>query len=318
MVPHVAAAVVRHKCDVVYTNTITVCVGAFAARLVRRPHVWHIHEFVYEHHRLAFDLGPWISLRLVNRLSSACIANSRAVAEGFRGQIAPSKLKVVYQSVTIPQGAIPRTLGAPTRIGEGIVCVMVGALQKGKRQEDAILAVADLAPTGARAHLLIIGDGVPDYRHYLHQLVDKHNLADQVTFLGYVEKPWELIHRADVVLMCSQNEGFGRVTVEAMLLGKPVIGAASGGTVELIQDGINGYLYTLGNHQELAEKIEYLASHPDEAQRMGRNGQEWAANRFTQARYGEEVLSILKRVTRQGAWVAPRPGRSRDVPAGKP
>lgn len=67
--------------DVVISNTITVCVGAFAARILKVPHIWYIREFGYEDHKLVYILGSDISLKLMNRLSTACIACSHAVAE---------------------------------------------------------------------------------------------------------------------------------------------------------------------------------------------------------------------------------------------
>jgi glycosyltransferase involved in cell wall biosynthesis len=72
--------------------------------------------------------------------------------------------------------------------------------------------------------------------------------------------------------------------------------ARSGGTTELIREGFNGLLYTPGNYKELAEKILHLHRHPDLAKKMGDNGQRWAAEYFTEERYGEEVLTILKQI----------------------
>lgn len=124
----VAMRIKRWKCDVVYTNTITVCVGAFAASLLRIPHVWHIHEFGYEHHRLGFDLGEKLSLWLMNWLSSIFIANSNAVAQKYQQYIDPSKLRVIYQSVSVPQNI--STEEVPVATNTGIRCVIVGALQE--------------------------------------------------------------------------------------------------------------------------------------------------------------------------------------------
>ena len=101
------------------------------------------------------------------------------------------------------------------------------------------------------------------------------------------------IRAADVVLMCSRFESFGRVTVEAMLAGKPVIGAASGGTAELIQDGETGLLYEPGNHDELAMKIEYLFEHPEKRLQLGAAARVWATGRFAQQRYAREVHDLL-------------------------
>jgi len=287
----VAMRIKRWKCDVVYTNTITVCVSAFAASLLRIPHVWHIHEFGYEDHRLVFDLGEKLSLWLMNRLPSIFIVNSNAVAQKYQQYIDPSKLRVIYQSVSVPQNISTEEVSVATNTG--IRCVIVGALQEGKRQEEAILAIGELVHAGIDAELLIVGDGNPKYRDYLQELVSENELDRYVKFIGYVENPFPFVKSADVVLMCSRNEAFGRVTVEAMKIGKPVIGARSGGTIELIRDGFNGFLYTPGDYKELATKIKYLYEHPDVVRDMGYNGLQWATERFTKKRYGEEVLAVL-------------------------
>jgi glycosyltransferase involved in cell wall biosynthesis len=96
--------------------------------------------------------------------------------------------------------------------------------------------------------------------------------------------------------MCSRKEAFGRVTVEGMKAGKPVIGANSGGTKELIKDRYNGFLYTFGDYHELAEKVKYLCQHPDEARQMGENGKQWALEKFNIEHYTEEVLTVLRRL----------------------
>lgn len=105
--------------------------------------------------------------------------------------------------------------------------------------------------------------------------------------------PRALLRRADAILMCSKREAFGRVTVEGMLAGKPVIGANSGGTLELIQDGITGLLYTSGDPKALAEKIRYLYENPDTATHVGENAKAWAETSFTRDRYRKDVLEAF-------------------------
>ena len=121
-------------------------------------------------------------------------------------------------------------------------------------------------------------------------------MGDHVTFMGHVPNGIQVMQSVDIVLMCSRMEAFGRVTVEAMLAGKPVIGARSGGTTELIHENFNGLLYTPGNYLELAEKILYLYRHPHLAKEMGLNGQKWTTAYFTEERYGGEVLAILEEI----------------------
>lgn len=97
----IAVKIRQWQCDIVYTNTISIGVGALAAALLGIPHVWHIREFIYEDHGQAFDLGRNFTLRLVDLLSQVCIVNSNAVAQKYQQFITPSKLKVVYQAVNI-------------------------------------------------------------------------------------------------------------------------------------------------------------------------------------------------------------------------
>jgi glycosyltransferase involved in cell wall biosynthesis len=153
-----------------------------------------------------------------------------------------------------------------------------------------------LVHTGVRVELLIVGDGDPQYREYLENIATKNHIEQFIKFYGYADNPFPLMQSADVVLVCSKCEAFGRVTVEGMRAGKPIIGTRSGGTQELIRDGFNGLLYTAEDERELAQKIRYICDRPDLAKQMGENGQQWAAEQFTPARYGKEIYLLLKQL----------------------
>lgn len=291
-----AAQIEEWQCDIVYTNTLAVGVGAFAAFLLRKPHVWHIREFIYEDHGQVFVFGRRLTLNLVNLLSQVCIVNSHAVAQKYERWIAPAKLKVVYQAVNVIPGE-PIALPATTNCR----CIIVGALTAGKGQEDAIRAIAQLIHTHVKVELLIVGDGDPQYREYLETIVTENQIEPYIKFYGYADNPFPLMQSADVVLVCSKCEAFGRVTVEGMRASKPIVGTKSGGTQELIRDGFNGLLYTVGDYRELAEQIRYICDRPDLAKQMGESGQQWAAKQFTPARYGKEIYLLLKQLCGKSA-----------------
>ncbi len=296
----VAEWVLEWQCDVVYTNTITICVGAIAANLTRRPHVWHIHEYGSEHHGLKFEVGYRLALWIMDRSSSVCIANSKAVAQKYSEYIGAEKLRVVYQSVTIPPADASLESALQTAGHAAVRYVVVGSIQRGKRQEDAIRAVGELARGGVPAELVIVGvDGDSAYRTYLNELIREQGLESLVRFVGYVDSPYSLIRQATALVSCSVFESFGRVVVEAMLLGVPVIGASSGATAELIRDGHNGLLYTPGDNKELANKLKFLIEHPDVAQSLAREAQRWAVERFSEDRYGREIHEVLAGILRE-------------------
>jgi glycosyltransferase involved in cell wall biosynthesis len=290
------SAIRRSGCDVVYTNTIAVGVGAVAATIAGKPHIWHIREFGYDDHKLSYDLGLCASRKLIGRLSSVCIANSRAVAEEYRPYLADTELAVIYNSVEMPTVGDETPADVPWRHNGAIRCMLLGKFLPGKGQEDAVKAMVMLHGMNVPAELLLLGGRLDtEYCHYIERIVKQYNLTDRVHMLGHSDSPMPLMNSADVLLMCSRREAFGRVTVEGMKLGKPVIGTRSGGTPEIVQEGETGYLYTPGDTQELATKVGHLYANPSLREAMGVQGRRWACMRFNQEEYGEEVEDILQR-----------------------
>jgi glycosyltransferase involved in cell wall biosynthesis len=291
----VAQVIKNWNADVVYTNTMVTGVGAFAARLLGLPHIWHSHESLRHNPSQRFDLGEPAVSYLMDRLSDAIIVTSRSVGNDYKHLPNVDKIRVIYQSVTPCPDAGNSTGLVKDRIF--FQCVIIGSLHRWKGQHQAISALAELAGKNINVHLLLVGDDGKRYRAELVRQAMTLDVTRRIKFHGYAEDPMPLIRNADVVLVCSRWEAFGRVAVEAMLAGKPVIGSARGATAEIIQHGKTGLLYEWENVKELAERIQFLHDNPKESLRMGRAAQQWAANRFTQERYAREVLEILSEVT---------------------
>jgi len=295
----IAIVLRRWRCDVVVTNTVAVAAGAFAAWLARKPHVWHLHESPYRDTRITFDLGNRLSPRLIDGLSACIVPVSSAVANEYSRYIKRDRMRVVYQSVTLYteiEEALDRNPGN-TRFQ----CCMVGSIQPEKGQDEAIKALSELVRRGVDAHLLIVGDENRFFTASLNEQVRDYGLEQRVTFTGYVKEPMRFIRIADVTLLCSAWEAFGRVIVETMLAGKPVVATAnSGGTAELIEEGKTGLLYERGNYTELADKIQYLYENPEVRSKLGQAGYAWVAGRFTQERYASKMLDLFTEVLAKG------------------
>lgn len=287
----------RWGCDIIYSNTAAVCVGAFAAALLGRPHVWHVHEFSLKT-GLNFMFGKNWSRCVMSRLSSLVIAPSQAVAGEVNSWLQGAPPQVVYCSLhrSFRNGACTAERNGRYR------CVIIGALTENKRQEDAVLALLELRWRQVDAELVVIGEGDVDYSARLQHLITQNRLEDRVRVLGRLDDPIPQVRAADVVLVCSRAEGFGRATAEGMLAGKPVVGADNTATAELIHDGRNGLLYRTADAHDLACKIDYLYGHPEMASRLGRNGQTWAKRVFTRDRYRDEILPLLNELLPAAAW----------------
>jgi glycosyltransferase involved in cell wall biosynthesis len=283
-------SLVKHeKPDLVVTNTLAAPIGAFAARRAGVPHLWYLHEFGREDQGYRFYFGERLAVALIDRLSRLVVVNSNAVRTKYEGKGLARKLRLVFNAVEMPD-RLPR----PAHRRAELELVLVGMLFPYKGQVDAIRAAGSLVASGIDVRLRLIGGGANEhYGNVLTSLVHDLHLEDRVDFVGFSDDPLKFVAAADVALMCSQNEAFGRVTVEAMKLGKPVVGARSGGTAELIEDGKTGLLYPPGDHEELARQIARL--HGDEALRheLGTNARAWATTTFTRKRYVDDLLAAF-------------------------
>lgn len=279
--------------DLVMTNTLTIPVGALAAKWAGIPHIWYIHEFGEEDHDVALDYGSRISLFLINKLSERVIFNSRSVADKFRNIIPASKCRTIDYAVEVP--IIPLVRGdhvSPFRI------ILVGRITMAKRQEDAIRAIAFLARRGFNVRLTLLGTEDLGYGAYLRNLVREVEVENITEFVPFKVDPFSLVASADVALMCSKAEAFGRVTVEAMKLGKVVIGADCGGTSDIILDGWNGLLYRPGDPDDLARKLEILYNNRDLLGKLGKTAQEWASQKFNLGSYTSSLMKVFSEVVR--------------------
>ncbi len=182
---------------------------------------------------------------------------------------------------------------------ETIRLVMLGLLNWAKGQHQIIKAIALLPKEEQkRVRLDIVGDGTAAYTNTLKQLIKENHLDGQVRLLGYQKDFYRELCQYDCGIMCSKCEGFGRVTVEYMMAGLPVIASDTGANPELIQDRYNGMLYRYENIEDLADKIMYLLSHTSCMEMLGCNAYACAVTKYTASinawKIYEEYKKILK------------------------
>lgn len=281
----IAGLILWTRTSIVYTNTYTVCVGAFAAALTRKRHIWHIRE-LFENN--TFDLGERLSTRLIDLLSDRVIVVSDAVAQKYSEFVAPHKIVRIHNALGIAKLDERTSLFEPGRL------VTVGYLKESKGHEDAIRAVRILVDHGFNVNLHVVGDGDDaTFKDRLKRLAHDLGIEDRVLFTGQLRDPLAEMRAAEVVLMCSRAEAFGRVTVEAMLMGRPVVAAAGGATPEIVKHGLNGLLYEPGEAAAAAHAVESLLLDHETSNRLARSARTAAVLYFGFDRYLSEWLSVL-------------------------
>jgi N-acetyl-alpha-D-glucosaminyl L-malate synthase BshA len=164
-----------------------------------------------------------------------------------------------------------------------------------KRILDVVAVFARIAKA-LPARLMMIGDG-PD-RSAAEHLAVALGVADRIHFLGKQDNVNELLPLADLMLMPSEMESFGLAALEAMACSVPSIATGVGGVSELIDDGINGLLFPLGDVEAMADAAIELLGDPPRLAAMAAAARRNASDRFCSTRiiplyeqYYERVLA---------------------------
>lgn len=161
-----------------------------------------------------------------------------------------------------------------------------------KRVGDVIEIFA-LVREKMRAKLVLIGDG-PD-RGAAEYLVRKKKLARDVHFLGKQDRVYQHLSQADLFLLPSDLESFGLAALEAMACEVPVIATNVGGIPEVIEHGVDGYLFTPREIQIAARYALEILSQPDRGRSMGQTARVNAKKKYC----ANDVIPIYETYYRQ-------------------
>jgi N-acetyl-alpha-D-glucosaminyl L-malate synthase BshA len=167
-----------------------------------------------------------------------------------------------------------------------------------KRVTDVVEVFARIAKE-IPARLMLIGDG-PD-RSATEYLADRLGVFNQVLFLGKQDNVNELLPLADLMLMPSEMESFGLAALEAMACGVPAIATRVGGVSELIDDGVTGRLFEVGDIDAMSAAAIALLSDRTDLSTMSHAARKAAQDRFCATRiiplYEEYYQRVITRST---------------------
>ena len=148
------------------------------------------------------------------------------------------------------------------------------------------------------AKILFVGDG--PFLDPLKRAVKERRLEPTVLFPGFRNDPLNVVEALDVIVLSSISEGLPVTLLEAMCLQKPVVATRVGGVPEVVKDGVTGLLSPSGDAKALAANLLRLFRHPEEAQRMGRRGQQWVEQNFSLRMMVEKTNQVYEEVLADG------------------
>jgi len=299
VVPRLVRLIKRTQIDVLHANSATAQIyGGPAARLAGVPSIWH--------HRDLIDLGRighWLY-----RLCSRVIAISDAVAQDLTAQgVEGEKLVTITNGVDFRRRG-PRGQRDSARTGMGlgphhVVFTMIGQLTPWKRHHIFLEAAALISRQLADARFLVVGADLfeehEDYRDHLENLARRLGLTSKVVFTGHCRDIVPVIEGSDVLVHPADREPFGRVIVEAMALGKPVVAIDACGPRQIIRHGVDGLLVPPEDTNALAEAALRLASDPGFASRLSRSGRERAVREFGLDNFRKRLEAMYDSVIRE-------------------
>lgn len=263
------------------------------------------------HSRIEADLNSF-EIKAVNKWLTKMICVSEGVKGSFvRQGIESSKCIVVHNGIDtgrtplIPSEKIRQELGVKDN---ELLIGTVGSLVKRKRFNDLIKVIAYIssqftpaslreagrAVHGSQIKCIIVGDG-PE-REFLQKEIYKYKLNNTVILTGFKSDAISYINSMDIFVLPSEREGFPRVILEAMLMGKPVIASRIAGPAELVIDKETGFLFQTGNIEELADCISTILLTPQLKGEMGGAGRKRVIENFSIEKYVNQVSTVLAEV----------------------
>jgi len=234
--------------------------------------------------------------------------NKKVNLSMFLSKWAESEYKSIYRGRTqvVRSGADPSRFkpgGDRKRIRERFgyhesefVLLWLGIFMPHRRLEDAIEAVALLAPRGVRVKLLLAGSdrSYPQYLSSLKALARSRGVESEVTFTGKItdEEIQDFYAACDAFLFPNDKQTWGLVVLEAMACGCLAMVSTGAGVHEVLSDGENAVLFPPRNPPALAAKIASVVDAPTRRQEIARNGMRLVRDKYNWERFADQVELI--------------------------
>ena len=293
----------RGNYDLVHThNSKAGFIGRLAARLVHHPAVVHtIHGFSFH------DRAPILQRKLfiyLERLAAGWCHGMIAISDvlvswaeevGIRPKC---PIHTIYSGIEVEEFQRPvDRVGVRRGLGlreTKLVIGVVAKLWEGKGHADLIRAVSLLHKQGHEVQLLVAGEGPLEAD--LRKLSGDLGVAADVVFAGFRTDIPELTEAVDIAVLPSHFEGMGRVLLEAMARGKPVVATTVGGIPEIVLHEKTGILVPPGNAEQLAGALERLICDRALRSELGHRGRDRIDDCFSSRRMVEETAEVYRQV----------------------
>ena len=276
--------------SLVHANAVVGHPLIYAATLLGIPLVQHVRVPYPE--RLSHQLEA--ATRVI---AVSAFVKKRVVALGIPGE----KVDVVFNGVDLAQFEPVEADGGETAGAPGkrpYVVTMIARGAPNKRHDLFIEAMEHLRRASLRPVRALILTELwqdPDYCHRVFELIERLQLHDVVSFVGFQRDIRAVLARSEVLVVCSDDEPLSRSALEAMSMRVPVVATNAGGTNEIVQDGQTGLVVEHNNAVRLAEALMRLVGDEDLRRFLGHAARERVASTFSAEVCALNTLRVYER-----------------------
>jgi glycosyltransferase involved in cell wall biosynthesis len=247
----------------VISNTLVLPWGAVAAAERGVPHVWFVREFGERVQGFLWPDGREAALRDIGTLSTAVVANSSAVADMLRPFVDDGALTVSFPPVDLERvrALAEHPTASPFSTDAALTVAVLGRVTRSKGQWRLVEALGRAATAGIE--VCFVG-AVLDRGAEAQLTARARAIAPnaRLVFAGEQQNPFAWVRAADVAVVPSEKEAFGRSTLECLALGLPVVTTSSGAGAELVEHGVSGLLVDPDDVSALAAALDRYATEP--------------------------------------------------------
>ena len=290
-----------HNIDIIHSNTIWV--NNYAQKIgeeLNIPVICHLRDIIRKEQIRKYKLHK---VDMIIPISDAV----RKPLDEFG--IEDNKIKRIYNGVDLTLFSDIKDVLKKEYHIDGYLVGIVGQLNprsQWKGQKEFILSASEVCKKMQNVYFAIVGgDDSPisdpkhgSYIHELKELARNLGIQDNVIFTGYRKDIPDIMASFDVLVSASYAEPFGRVIIEAMAAGKPVIGTNAGGAPEIIQDGVTGIVIPPKDHRSLSNALICLLQREELRKNMGEAGRKRVSEYFSLEKNVEQIQNIYENFIR--------------------
>ncbi len=283
----------QHNIDIVYAtesngipNAAFACIGTKAKMIAYRGTTGGMYKT--DPSNYLCTLHPRIN-------GYVCVSNAvkKHVTTKVRGAI-KSNIRTIYKGHDInwynePAIALSSLSTSPTNFN--ILCIGSPRPYKGMHfMLDAMKHLTDLS----NIKLILVGDNF-NCEPFSSQITAT-GMSEHIIETGFRNDVPKIAKACDVLVLPSEREGLPRVVLESLASGTPVITSANEGALEIIEDGINGYIVPIGDGKAIAERIRLLIANTERLQQLSDNAQKTIATNMSHDKTVQDMESYFQRM----------------------